>query len=279
MTRHLATFGLCLTAAVAQTAVEVPRAGCLRSADGALRPVHGIGGAFLAGAPVASGVVSAACSDSLAIVKTDEAVEVRDGSLRLLARWDAPPGAALFALAGGGRAAFAYFPGTGELVRVDVQSPPRAVPDSQSLGGSVLAIASPDPLHLLAVVEDVAGPRLVRISTADGLIESESPLGDSASPSRGTRPALVRLRPRTIGRPLALLADGTLVFADGEDLVIRRPDGTEQRTTLPATVTAIEQMGNSWLVLRLAGAGAPLALRLQDGREQLCHVPVSEPAP
>jgi hypothetical protein len=286
MTRRLAVFGLCLSAAFAQPAVEAPRAGCLVGEDGSLRPVRGIAGAFLADVPAVSNVVSAACSDSLALVKTADALEVRDGSLQLLARWDAPPGTALFALPASGQTGFVYYAATGELLQVDAQSLPRAVLDSQSLGGRVLAIASPDLLHLIAVVEDTPGPRLVRISVTDGLIESQTPLENVAA-------------------PLALLSDGTVVFATGAGLVIRppgsavqrmavpavrqptgakqravlpsnlRPVVTERRMALPARALAIEPMGGSWLALRLAEPGAPLALRVEGGRERTCRVPTS----
>jgi hypothetical protein len=237
---------------------------------------------LLAGAPAVSAVISAACSDSLALAKTDDALEVLDSGLTLLARWDAPPGAARFALPRTGLTGFAYFPATGQLVQIYTQSPPRPVLDSRSLGGNVLAIASPDPLHVIAVVADTPGPRLVRISAADGLIESQTPLED-------------------VGAPLALLNDGTVLFADGADLVIRPPDGAVERLTLPvvqrpvppvprpvvdmrrmplpAAVAAIDQMSGVWLAVRFTGGGAPLALRLDGGLERTCRVPAMETAP
>jgi hypothetical protein len=280
MTRFVAALALCLTAAFAQPALDSPRAGCLRGADGALRTVHGISGALLAGAPAASSVISAACSDSFALVKTDNSLEVRDGGLALMARWDAPAGAALFALPRTGQAGFVYYPATGKLFQVDAQSLPRPVLDSQSLGGNVLAIASPDLLHLIAVVADTPGPRLVRISVADGTIDSQTPLEDVAV-------------------PLALLSDGTVLFADGAGIVIRppgaavarlvqsrlrlmpvrRPLVTERRIALPAPVATIDQMGGAWLAVRLADGSGPLALRLEGGREQICRIPMMEPAP
>ena len=225
-------------------------------------------------------MVSAACSDSFALVKTANSLEVRDSGLQLLARWDAPPGAALFALPRNGQTGFVYFPATGQLVQVDAQSPPRNVVDSRSLGGDALAIASPDLLHVIAVVADTPGPRLVRISARDGTIESQTPLEDVAA-------------------PLALLSDGTLVFADGAGVVIRPPGAavgrlaqpmirprpilppvvTERRLALPAPVVAIDQMSGVWLALQLADGGASLALRLEGTSERTCRVPVMETAP
>jgi hypothetical protein len=278
MTRRLTPLLFCASVALAQSGIETPRAGCLRGPDGALRPIYGVAGTFLAGGPAAAGVVSAACSDSLALLKTEDAIEVRDAGLHLLAVWDAPPGPALFAMPPGGQTAFAYFVATGELVRVDAQSPPRAVPESQALGRP-FAMASPDAQHLLAVVVDALGARLVRISTADGVVESQVPLASAAPRSKGERPALLSVRRGIVRAPLALLNDGTIVSADGADLVIRRPDGSEERKVLPAAVTAIDQMGGAWLALRLADESAPLALRLDAGLERLCRVPVSESAP
>ena len=277
MPRRLAAFALCLTTALAQPAVEGPRAGCLRGVDGALRPVRGIAGALLAGAPAAWSVISAACSDSLALVKTNDSLEIRDGGLQLLARWDAPAGAALFALPRGSQSGFVYYPATGKLLQMSVQSPPRTVLDSQSLGGQVLAIASPDLLHLIAVVADTPGPRLVRISAADGTIESQTPLEDVAA-------------------PLALLNDGTVLFAEGAGLAIRPPGAavarmalprirpmpprqlivTERRMALPAAAVSIDQMSGVWLAVRLADGGAPLALRLEGGLQRTCRIPAME---
>ncbi|HEY1207365.1 MAG: hypothetical protein ABSH46_15855 [Bryobacteraceae bacterium] len=221
-------------------------------------------------------MLSAACSDSLALAKTADSIEVFDSGLQPLAQWDAPPGAALFALPRTGQTGFAYFPATGQLFQVDAQSPPRAFLDSQTLGGDVLAMASPDPLHLIAVVADTPGPRLVRISVTDGVIESQTPLEDVAA-------------------PLALLSDGTVVFPDGAALIIRppgaavarlalpvvrsslrapilRPVVTEWRMALPAPAVAIDQMSGVWLTVRLASGGAPLALRLEGASERTCRV-------
>jgi hypothetical protein len=101
---------------------------------------------------------------------------------------------------------------------------------------------------------------------------------------------------------LALLSDGTVVFADGAGLIIRppgaavarlalpvvrsslrtpilRPVATERRMALPAPAAAIDQMSGVWLAVRLAGGGAPLALRLEGASERTCRVPAMETAP
>ncbi len=285
MIRHFATLGLCAAAALAQSALETPRAGCLRGVDSALRPVHGIGGALLAGAPLAPDVIAAACSDTIALVKTLDSLEVRDADLNLLARWPAPSGSALLALTSDKKTGFAYYLSNGTLVQVDAQSPPRAVLDSQSLGGSLLAIASLDPFHVMAVVADTPGPRLVRIAVAHGTINSQTPL-------------------ENMGTPLTLLSDGTIVFAEGASLVVRppgaavgqmaaaerdmpaglkqrpvlRPVAYERRIALPSRALAIDQMSSGWLAVRVAGAGAPVAVRIESGRLRTYRIPAVEVA-
>lgn len=260
MIRVLAALCICLCGARAQSGIGAPRAGCLLGPDGFLRPVYGIAGAFLAGDSVTSGAVSAACSEERALVKTEGALELRDGSLRLLARWEAPAGPALFAFADNTRTAFVYYASTRDMIRIMGPRLPRTVLGSQSLGADVLAIATPDLLHLLAVVREETGLWLVRMSLRDGTIESRAPLDGVAA-------------------PLALERNGTLVYGDGQELVVRRTDGVERRIALPAPALAIERMGDSWLALRLPGTGAPAAVRIEPGREGVFRVPLPEVAP
>jgi hypothetical protein len=257
MIRYLAALCICLCGAQAQSGIGAPRAGCLLGTDGSLRPVFGIAGAFLAGDSVTSGAVSAACSEDRALVKTEGALELRDGTLRLLASWKVPAGPVLFAFAGNTHVMFVYFAGTHDVIQVMGRGLPRAVPGLQSLGDDVLAIASPDLLHLFAVVREETGLWLVRMSLPDATIYSRTPLDGVAA-------------------PLALERDGTLVYSDGSELVVRQTNGVERRIALPAPALAIEQMGDSWLTVRLEGGGAPAAVRTERGREGVFRVPLPE---
>ena len=164
----------------------------------------------------------------------------------------------------------------GNCVQVGVQSAPRAFLDSQSLGGAVLAIASPDLLHLIAVVAGTPGPRLVRVSVADGTIESQTPLEDIAAPlallndgtdrvrgGRGSRDTAAGLRRRAY-----VPANRAVPRSAPRRLVV-----TEQRMALPAAAVSIEQMSGGWLAVRLSDGGAPLALRLDGARQRTCRIP------
>jgi hypothetical protein len=252
MTRHVAVC-LCLAAA-ARAQIGVPRAGCVRAQDGSLRPLYGTAAAFVPGAVVQTGVISVACSDQLALVKTEHALEVRDAGLRLIARWPAPVGPARFAFTSRGDAGFVYLEATGDVMRVDGSRAPRLVLDSESLGGVPLALASPNPQHVSALVRSAAGIRLTRIALGTRAIEQDVEL-------------------KGIAGPVMLRRDGTLLYTESAEVVVLRPGGRERRFALPARAASIYEMGESLAGITFTNGTAPAALRLQDGREQLLRVP------
>ena len=55
----------------AQSGIEVPGIGMIVDSSRDLRPVQGVAGSFLLGSVSMSGVVSAACSEQLCLIKTD----------------------------------------------------------------------------------------------------------------------------------------------------------------------------------------------------------------
>ena len=85
-----------------QSGIEVPSAGAIVDPSGALRPVEGVAGSFLLGPATMSGVLSAACSNRLCLLKTDSKVLSATGKV------DAPPGPAIFGADGDG--AIVFFP-------------------------------------------------------------------------------------------------------------------------------------------------------------------------
>jgi hypothetical protein len=249
MTRHLALICLSLAAA-ARGQIGAPQAGCVLDREGALRPLYGIAGIFVPGEAVAQDVVSAACSDKLALVKTGYELELRDAQLRLIARWPAPGGPARFAFPQNGMGALVYYPQTGDLVRIAGSRPPR--PLAFALPDEVLAIASPDSTHVMAVVSG-GGMRLIRVSLSDGAIDRETGIAG------GSGPALLR-------------RDGTLVYGDAAEVVMVRPGGSERRWALPAPASEIYEMGEDLAGIVLA-RGAPAVLTLAEGREQVLCLP------
>ncbi|HEX8984847.1 MAG TPA: hypothetical protein VF767_05435 [Bryobacteraceae bacterium] len=257
MIRKFALFCLCCcspAAAWAQSGIVAPRAGCVRDRAGTLRTVFGMAGTFLPGQAVRTEVVSAACSEQLAVAKTAGALEVRDASMRLLGRWAAPAGPARFAFSRCGGAVYVYFPETGGLTYYETNRGLRRIPLPNAFGGEALAIAAPDAQHLSAVVRGRRGLRLVRVLIPRTLVEQDLPLEDIAG-------------------PMLLGRDGTLVYTEAEEVVIRKPNQAERRLALPAQAAAIEQMGEDLAAIALVNRAAPAALRWQEGREQVLRVP------
>jgi hypothetical protein len=71
------------------------------------------------------------------------------------------------------------------------------------------------------------------------------------------------------------LADGTLVFAADNELVLRKADGSETRTSLTGPILSIEQMGEGWIHVREAGRHT--AVRLAGDRIEVYRLPEAAP--
>ena len=61
---------------------------------------------------------------------------------------------------------------------------------------------------------------------------------------------------------------------DGDELVVRKPDGTELRTKVEGSVLAIEQMGEGWFCVHQADRR--LAVRLQEDRLEISRLPEAD---
>ncbi len=257
MTRGLALFCLCClppAAVWAQSGIVAPRAGCVRDRGDSLRTVYGVAGVFLPGSAVRAGVVSAACSDQLAVAKTATALELRDSSMRLLGRWPAAPGPARFAFPRSGAGVYVYFSSARELKWFEPGRAPRKFAIADAIGGEALALAVPDPQHLAAVVRGPNGLRLVRILISRALVEQDLPLDN-------------------ISTPVLLARDGMLVYAQGREVVIRRPNRADLRLELPAPAASIEPMGEGLAAIALVNRATPAVLRFREGREQVLRLP------
>lgn len=242
---------LCVVVA-AQAQIGVPRAGCVLDRGGSLRPLYGLPALLAPGSSVEAGVISAACSDRLVLIKTGSTLETRDAELRVTARWPAPPGPAQFAIAAN-RSAAAYFVQTRELVSIEGAGSPRSL--GHALPGAALAIAITGEHQLDAIALTGGAAQLIRISLVNGVAERYTEL------------------PGITGGPVMLLADDTLVYADGAILAIRRPGGVEQRFALAAPPISIYAMSDRLAGIALADGRGTSALRLEPGREHVYRVP------
>jgi hypothetical protein len=81
---------LIASCAWSQSGIEVPSVGIIVDPSGSLRGVQGVAGNFMLGPAIATGVLSAACSEQLCLAKTDSKILSATGQV------DAPPGPAIF---------------------------------------------------------------------------------------------------------------------------------------------------------------------------------------
>jgi hypothetical protein len=154
--------------AQAQSGIDVPAPGVIVDSSGSLRAVEGVAGSFLLGPAVASGVLSAACSEQLCLAKTASKILSATGEA------DAPPGPAIFGW--DGDSAVVYFPQSQTLERWRQDA---LQPLDQPIEDEVLSIRVRDENIQLALRRDwsaqTSGPVLflpqdVLLATDDQLI-------------------------------------------------------------------------------------------------------------
>jgi hypothetical protein len=188
---------------LAQSGIHPPQAGYIRDGARALRPVYGMAGSFILGAPVANEVLSAAFSGRIGLAKTAGMISVFDAEGHLVAQSEVGGGPARITFSRDGSQATAFLLDSGESIRW-------------------------------------TGARF--------RVESGIPAAFSLE-----------------------LADGTLVLAEGGELVFRKSNGLEIRSSLEGEVLSIEQMGEAWI--HVSQAGKHLAARLVEDRIEVYRLP------
>jgi len=254
MTRTLAITLLWSAISGAQPGLAPPRLGCLLAETGSLRSVVGLPGNFILGEVVESDVRSAACSQRFALIKLDDALELRDEETRLIGRWSAPGGPALFALSAEGPPALIYFPHTSQWFGVAETGFRNLELDWPETDVEVLAIAQPEKDHLTAVVRKENCLRLLKMSLASRQVEEDRELAGASA-------------------PVLLRQDGAVLFATPGGLVIQTPEGADRRMPLPGPPMELVQMGGGWVHVKLAEGKGHLGLRLLEDGEELYQLP------
>ena len=243
MKPFIALVTLAAASAWAQPALTPPHLGFIADSRDNLRPVYGIAGNFVVGAPAASGAISAAFSGSCGLLKTDKAVVAFDPQGKTLASIDAPAGAALFAFAPSGDAALIYVAGT--LIRYGAGRFIALHTDS----AEVIAVAWPDSL----IVQ--RGDGLWKLSLVNGTVRSQIALNG-------------------VTAPVLALPSGELVSGDAHGFVLTKPDGSQVliAAKLPARFS-LQQLGDGWVGISDAASPARFALRVTPGREGFYRIP------
>ncbi|MDP3001387.1 MAG: hypothetical protein Q8N47_28140 [Bryobacterales bacterium] len=208
-------------------APETPRLGWLRDASGALRPLQGFAANFVTGQVRESGVLSVASSGTWALAKTNRELIVLDPAGAEAGRLPAPDGDALFAFALNGEPAVALFPETGLLLL---------------WSGGRFETAGWKPARdeeMLAV----AGAISFLMRRGDAVWRVDRAVPDGRLTREQALPG--------VGAPALLRPDGSVLYVDGKDLVLRSPDAGEQRVGLPGTATALNELAGDWVCVRL----------------------------
>jgi hypothetical protein len=248
--------------ASAQSGFTPPRVGFIKDNGGGLRPVFGVAANFVLGEAIDTGVVTVAFSSRYGLAKKEKTLSVFDREGRLLCQRPAPRGPAVFAISASGSEALALFQQTSQVIRLwNCRASPVLV-DPQDLAREVLSFA-------------VFGrDRLAFVLRREGLFWLlEASLSTGRSLQQTALPG--------VSAPVLLRSDGTLLFADGEELVVRKVDGAERRISVGSSAASLDEMGDGWVhVLEAGDDGSPaghLALRLLEDREELYRLPEAAP--
>lgn len=219
-----------LTAAltVCALAIDIPRIGFARDAQGRVKAINGIAGNFVLG-EIAEGALAFSWNGSYGIRKTDSALHWLDGSGATVATFAAPAGDAVIGF-GDGQAAYIFSKSAGMLCQLkSTQWSTQQVPVALSPDEEVLAVTGDRDSVTIAVRRNEA----IFVAAFN-----------LASGSRLTEFALVRTASH-----LLFLNDGALAGVDGSTLWIGRADGSQWSVDTGIALNGLAWMGRDWMVV------------------------------
>jgi len=222
--------------------INPPQMGVMVDGFGRARPVFGVSASVTVGDPVGTGVVGSACSDSLCVLKTFGSI-VANG-----VQTPSPPGTALVAI--DGQTALLFFPRLQTLVRWQAgQIQPLAL----NVTGNIVALRSTAGVAQFAVQRD----------GATWIVDAAGQAIDCLPSASG---------------PLLLPATGA-IYTDGDDVVLRRSDGSELRFPVPGveSFSAMSFSTTAANYVQIRATRSSYALRIDWGRERIFQLP--EPLP
>jgi len=217
----------------AQSGLSRPDIGLMIDRQGVLRPVAGVSGSFLVGAPQALGALSFACSQVLCVAKLKDSIVASGSTL------PAPKGDAVIAADESG--ATIYFRESGQFVRWQNGA---LTPLDWVVAGEILSIGW-----------GTSGPTFaVRLNGGVWIVSTAGAVLDSLPSS---------------AQAVLLLSNAT-VYTTASEVVLRRADGSEIH--FPAIgVSQLFAMSDGWVQAR--GKNALFALRTDSGHETLYWLP------
>ena len=254
MSKYLASFLLFAAMASAQSGLLPPRVGFLQDEGGSLRQVIGVRATFVLGEAFLDEVHSLAFSGRWGLAAAGEEILVFDAQGHIVNRQKAPVGKVLFAFDHAGQPALACFPETSELYlwsRGEFKPLPWGL---LHVDGQVKAIAQSSRNIISLVVECDGVLWINNVSLARGHMRFGAILPG-------------------VTAPVLLLPDGSLIYGNGNDVVIRERDTSEKRLSGASPATAFELMGQDWIRIVSQPGSSGLALHLGKEGEQLYRLP------
>ena len=246
-----------LTAAltVCALAIDIPRIGFARDAQGRVTAINGIAGNFVLGETV-EGALAFSWNGSYGIRKTDSALHWLDGSGATVATLDAPPGDAVIGF-GPDRTAYIFSKSARTLCQLkSTQWSMLQVPVALSPEEDVLAVTGSGDSVNVAIRRNEA----IFVVTFDAV-----------TGSRIAEAVLVRTASQ-----LLFLNDGALAGADGRTLWILRADGSMWNVDLGVPLTRLAWMGRDWITASADDRQFALRLRAEPEIYLLPQVAVIE---
>lgn len=234
---------ICAGIVCAAAQIAAPRIGMATDGAGRLRPIAGVAGNAIPGAPVLTGVISAAASDIAALGKTSSEIVAIEGAKTI--RTPAPDGPALFAFAADGSPQWAWLCPRRELLKWTSSGFSTLALETAAIEGEVVAIGAADSTHLRLAVSRNNQLEILRVGLSDGAIAGVTSLPPGA-------------------RAPLLPSDGSVLYAVPDALVLRDAGGHERRIPFGRTVSAMTGMSSRW-VLVLTTDGRHFAVRAGDG--------------
>lgn len=237
----------------ARAQIAVPRLGYIRDESGGVRPVYGIAAAAALGNATTSNAISFSCSAKLCLVKTNDALQsfapddATTGQTTV-----APSGSALISLNERDGSAWVYFR---EIRQFSYWQSGTLAPIDYSPDGRVLSLRATADGFDHAIVRDGSDTVWIEhYSLVDGSVTAM----DSIE-----------------GAKAVMLLDHGVLFTSGEELVLRRPDGT-QLTFAVSGARAMHQAGAKYV--EISSPAGLWILNIDPGHEQLSMLPGMLPA-
>ena len=217
--------------AVGASAVQAPRAGAVRLADGSVYPILGVPGAYVRGPKIAGGTIGSAFADNSGILAVADGLQIVDTTGAAVSRFDCDStGAVLHA--GNENSADAWLPG-GNTIITFAAGAWHSTALTANLPGAVLDLrrVSKDTVHILVSEQGAVAELTVGLASGNLLME------------------------RTLAgvkAPAVYTGDGIL-FSDGESLVYQTPSGARTQH-FPGQVSSFEQISATGARLSEQGA-------------------------